>query len=129
MARHQREDVSRHGYVVWTFGRVDRHRDRMGAVVRRNAGRNSFLRLDRHRERGLLGSAVELRHHRNAQRVRTLLCECETDEPAAIPGHEIYRLRRAHLRRNHEVAFILSVFCVDENEHAPVAGVLDQLLH
>ena len=39
--------------------------------------------------------------------------------------HEVYRVRRRHLRRNDEVAFILAVVVVDEDEHPAVAGFVD----
>jgi hypothetical protein len=34
---------------------------------------------------------------------------------------------RAHLRRDHQIALVLAVLVVDKDEHAPVAGILDDL--
>jgi hypothetical protein len=48
--------------------------------------------------------------------------------PAAVPRHEVDRLRSGHLRRDDEVAFILAVLVVDQDEHAPVARLVDDLL-
>ena len=47
---------------------------------------------------------------------------------AAVLGHEIDGIRRRHLRRDDEVALVLALLGVDEDEHAPVARVLDNLL-
>ena len=49
-------------------------------------------------------------------------------EPAPVRRHEVDRVRRAHLRRDDEVALVLAVLVVDEDEHPPVARVLDDLL-
>src|SRR6185437_12513802 len=39
--------------------------------------------------------------------------------------HEVDRVRRGHLRRDDQVAFIFPAFVVDENEHAAVARFVD----
>ena|SRR6478672_9543250 len=60
--------------------------------------------------------------------VRSILGQREADETAAVPRHEIDRLRRCHLRRDDEVALILAILVVDEDEHAAVACLVDNLL-
>ncbi len=42
--------------------------------------------------------------------------------------HEVDRVRRRHLRRDDQVAFILAVFVIDEDIHAAIARFLDDLL-
>jgi hypothetical protein len=54
--------------------------------------------------------------------------ERQADEPAAVLGHEVDGVGRRHLRWYDEVAFVLALLGIDENEHAPVAGVFDDLL-
>ncbi len=54
--------------------------------------------------------------------------EREADEAAAMLGHEVDGVGRRHLRRDDEVALVLALLGIDEDEHAPVAGVLDDLL-
>ncbi len=51
----------------------------------------------------------------------------EADQAAAVGGHEVDRLGRGHLGGDHEVALVLAVLVVDEDEHAAVAGVVDDL--
>ena len=43
-------------------------------------------------------------------------------------GHEVDRIRRRHLGGNDEIALILAVLVVDEDEHPPIARLVDQLL-
>ncbi len=42
-------------------------------------------------------------------------------------GHEVDNLGGRFLRRDDEIAFVLSVFVVDENEHAALTRVLDHV--
>jgi hypothetical protein len=42
--------------------------------------------------------------------------------------HKINGLRRYLLGRHHQVAFILAVFVVDENDEAPFFDVFDRLI-
>ena len=49
------------------------------------------------------------------------------DEPTAEARHEIDRLRRAHLCRNDEVALILAILGIDQNEHPPVTCIFDHV--
>ncbi len=43
--------------------------------------------------------------------------------------HEIDGGGRCHLCRDHQVAFVLAIFVIDQHEHAPVARFLDDFLH
>ena len=61
------------------------------------------------------------------QRVGALLRQRKADQSASVLGHEVDGLRRAHLRRDDEVALVLAIIGVHQNEHAPVARVLDHV--
>ena len=52
----------------------------------------------------------------------------EADQAPAMTGHEVHLLRRGERRRNNEIALVLAVFCINEDEHPPVAGILDDLV-
>ena len=86
------------------------------------------LRLDRDGEGGLVAAAVGARHRLEPELVGALLGQREADQAAAVAGHEVDRVRRRHLRRDDEVALILAVFVVDEDEHAAVARLVDDRL-
>ena len=59
--------------------------------------------------------------------LRPVIGQSQTDQSAAIFGHEIDRLGCAHLRWNDEIALVLTVFCIDKNEHLAVARVFDDV--
>ena len=125
---HQREDVSRGDELVRPMCRIDRNGDRASAVGGADSRRNALLCLDRDREGGLVAASVVVDHRLQAERVRTFLGQRKADEAAPVPGHEIDRVRSRHLRRNDEIAFILAVVVVDENEHSAVARFVDDRL-
>ena len=52
----------------------------------------------------------------------------QADQAAAVLGHEVDRVGRRHLRGDDEVALILAVLVVDQDEHAAVARLVDDLL-
>ena len=106
---------------------IDRDRDRARAVGGADPGRDAFLRLDRDGERGLVAAAVGARHRLKPELVGALLGQREADQPAPVTGHEVDRVGRRHLRRNDEVALILAVLVVDEDEHPPVARFVDDV--
>ena len=72
--------------------------------------------------------AVDPRHRLQAELVDPLLAQREADQAAAVPGHEIDRVGRRHLRRDDQVALILPVVVVDQDEHAAVARLVDDRL-
>jgi hypothetical protein len=71
---------------------------------------------------------IRTRHQLETKLGGTLRRERQADEPAAMFGHEVDGIRRGHLRRNYEIAFVLALLGVDENKHAAVACVLHHLL-
>ena len=126
--RLQREDVAGDVQVVGAGVRVDRDLDRARAVVGGDPGGDplaasietvnavcsgaSFLAVIRFRP----SSSQRLRGQRQA------------DQPAAVRGHEVDRLRRRELRRHHQVALVLAVLAVADDDHPPAADLLDRLL-
>ena len=47
----------------------------------------------------------------------------ETDQPTGMSGHEINGLRRHVLSGNDEIAFILAIFVIDEDDEFPLLDV------
>ena len=75
-----------------------------------------------------MARAVRARHQLEMQLLGALRRQREADQPAAMLGHEIDGVGRRHLRRDDEVALVLALLGVDQNEHAAVARILDHLL-
>ena len=46
-----------------------------------------------------------------------------------MSGHEVDRVGCGHLGGDHQIAFVFAIFVIDENEHAAVAGVLDDVFN
>ena len=94
----------------------------------RNAGGNALARLDRDGEGGFVAAAVVARHRLQPELVGALLGQRQADQSAAVARHEIDRVGSRHLRGDDEVALILAVVVVDEDEHAAVARLVDDRL-
>ena len=108
--------------------RRDRDLDRVAAVGGRDAGRHALARLDRDREGGAERRLVVVGHRPQAELVGALLGQAEADQPARVRGHEVDRLGRRELRRDHEVALVLAVGVVDDDDECALADVLDRVL-
>ena len=117
----------------WTMscgalGRVDRDLDRVRAVVGGDAGRDALAGLDRDGEGGSVRRLVALGHHPQPELVAALAGEAEADQPAALLRHEVDRLGRRELRGDGQVALVLAVGRVDDDDHLALPDVLDRLL-
>jgi hypothetical protein len=124
----EREDVAGLHEVLRPGRRVDRHLDGAGAVVRGDAGADPLACLDGDGERGLEGRLVLGRHQVEAELVAAVGRQGEADQPATVGRHEVDRLGRGELCRQREVALVLAVLGVADDDHASGADVLERLL-
>ena len=85
-------------------------------------------RFDADREGGAERRLVVVGHRAQAQMVGALLGETQTDQPARVGRHEVDRLGRRELGRNRQVALVLAVGIVDDDDHPALADVLDRFL-
>ena len=127
VARLQREDMAGGDDIVLAAGAVDRHRHGARAVGGADPGGHALARLDRGGEGGFIGTAVVGAHHVEAQLLDPVAGHRQTDQAAAIFGHEVDRVGGRHLRRDDQVALILPVLVVDQDIHAAVARLVDDL--
>jgi hypothetical protein len=125
--RHHRKDVPGLHDVVGLRVPGHRHPDRPGTVRGGYSRADAGGRLDRDRERGPVRRAVVAHHQREGELPATLLGEREADEAARMRGHEIDRLGRHEVGGEDEIAFVLAVLRVDEDDHPPVADFVDDL--
>ncbi len=84
-------------------------------------------RLDRDGEGGFVPRSVLRTHQRQAERVDPLARHGEADEATPVPRHEVDLFRRRHLGRDDQVALILPVLVIDQDEHTAVARLVDDL--
>ena len=127
VARDQREDVARRHDLLAALARVNRHRDRTGAIGGGDAGRHAVARLDRNGEGRLVPRAVMAAHQPQPERVDARLGHRQADQPAPVPRHEVDLLRRRHLRGDDQIAFILAILVIDQDEHPAVLRLVDDL--
>ncbi len=73
------------------------------------------------------GRGVVAHHRRQVELVAALLGERQADQPAAEAGHEIDRLRRHFLGGDRQVALVLAILVVHEDDHAPAPELLHRL--
>src|SRR5581483_6787565 len=128
VAGAQREDVARLDEVSRRRRGVDGDPDRVRAIGGRDAGRHPLARLDRDRERGAEPRLVVVGHRAQPERVAALLGQAQADEAARVRRHEVDRLGGGELGGDHEVALVLAVRIVDDDDEAAVADVLERLL-
>ena len=121
-ARAQREDVAGLDEVARPHGGIDGDLDRVRAVGGRDAGRDALARLDRDREGRLVRRLVVRDHHAQPELVAALRRERQADQPAAVRGHEVDGLGRDVLGGHAEVALVLAVRGVDDDDHASRPG-------
>ena len=72
--------------------------------------------------------AIGLRHQRQAQLINPRTRHGKADQATRITRHEIDRIRRRELRGDHQIALILAVFIIYQDEHAPAARFFQQFL-
>jgi hypothetical protein len=77
---------------------------------------------------GLVARAVVAAHQAQAELIDARFAQRQADQAPAMLGHEVDRVRSRHLGRDDEIALILAVVIVDQDEHAAVAGFIDDLL-
>jgi hypothetical protein len=99
--------------------------NRRGPVRRRDSRRNVFPRIDGHGEGRAEGGGVVNRLLREMEFFDSLGSQGETDQSTGMFGHEIDGLGRYVLGGNDEVAFILAIFVIDEDDEFPLLDVPD----
>ena len=128
VSRAHRKNVSRRRDVVPARGRIDGHHYGTGAVRRRDPGGDAFAGLDRFGERGVMARKIFAHHQRQPQLIRPPAGQRQADQPAPVHGHEVYGLGRRFFGRDDQVALVLTLLVVDEDDHLALAHVGHHLL-
>lgn len=114
----QGEDVSGHDKVFGTAVLTDRGTDRCGSVSSGNAGGHAFTRLNGDSEVRAKLRGVVAGHHGQLQFVADIGRKGKADEAAAVVGHKVDDLGGYEFGGYGEVAFVLPVLVVHENDHS-----------
>ena len=125
----ERKHVAGARQVVGPRRGIHERADRRGAIVRRDARRDLVGRADRHGKRGPLVRRVARNHLREIQRGEPRRGEWHGDEPPRVLEHEVDRLRGRPLGGHHQIALVLAILIVDDDDKASVANPSDRLFH
>ena len=124
----QREDVARLDEVEGVRGGVDRDLDRVGAVVCRDAGRDSLPCFDRDGEGRAERRLVLICHLAQPELRAALRREAQADEASPVGGHEVDGCGCDELGRDREVALVLAILVVDDDDEAAGADLLERFV-
>jgi hypothetical protein len=125
IARGKRKHMPRRHEILAAPRGIDRHLHGTRAVGGGNARGDALPGLDRNRERRLVPRAVIRAHQRQAELADALLRHGKADQAARMLRHEIDGVGRRHLCGNDEIALILAILVIDQDEHPAVAGVFN----
>ena len=88
-----------------------------------NTGGHTLCRFDRRGEGGPLFVTVARSHGRQLQVFAALAGKGEADQPPAIAGHEVDRVRSDMVCSQYQITFVFAILFVDKNHDAPGAHV------
>ena len=123
--RGQRENVAGLDQIARFRIGADGGLNRARAVVRGNAGGDAFGRFDRHGEIGVVARTVVADHRRQAQLFAALARQRQADQSPRLARHEVDVFGPHFFGGHDEVAFVLAVFVVDDDDHAAGADFVD----
>ena len=117
--RPQGEDMSGADEILGPGIRGDGRQDGRCPVGGGNTGRHAVARIDRDGKGRAEGRGILLHHHGEFRAIHLLLAQGEADEPPAVRGHEVDGLGGDQLGRHGQIAFVLPVLVVHEDDHLP----------
>ena len=126
--RAQRKHVPGSEQIGGPRRRIDGGEHGGRAVRGGNAGARPILRFNRNAERRIEPRAVLRHHQRNLELVEALRRHREANQPAPVPGHEIHRFRRDLLGGDRQIALILPIRVVHDDDHLAGPDGLDRLV-
>ena len=127
LLRHQREHVPGRDDVGRFGAGLDRDADGSRAVGGGDAGGDALGGFDRNRERGAEPAMHVAAHQRQRKLLAALLRQRQADKAAAEARHEV-DVRGSSMRGGHQqVAFVLAVFVVHQDDHASPVDFVDDL--
>ena len=126
LAGAQRIDVARRDELGAVGVLAHRLQNRRRAVLRRDSGAGRAARGDRSREGGAERRLVVADHHAQAELLNALGGHRQANQSAAELRHEVDRLGRGLFRRHAEVALVLAIFVIHQDDHAAAAGLFER---
>lgn len=120
-AGRQREDVAGAGERFWTGVGCNGRSDRADAVGGRNACRDAFRRLYRHGECRTVAARIDGGHRGQVELPDPLFGQTEAYDATASADHQGHLFDGHICRGKDQIAFVLSVFIVNQQDSAALA--------
>ena len=119
----QREDVTGTTEILWPRLRIDSDENGRGAISSGDSGRDAATGVDGNGEgcAEIRGVVCDLRGQ--VELVTTFFGERQADQTTGMPGHEVDDLGSDLLGGADQIAFVLAIFVVNDDDHAAVADV------
>jgi hypothetical protein len=110
---------------------IDQELDGPGAIGRADPGGDAEARVavHAHGEGGLERLLVVVGHEGQPEGVGARLGDRGADQPARVGGHEIDDVGRGVDRGAHQVALVLAILIIGDDDHFAVADVADGVFH
>jgi hypothetical protein len=106
-----------HNQVLGFRVRVDYRLHCLGPIGGRDAGTSPVLSFDGYRESCAEIRCIVIRHHRYLQLIQSFADNRHANQAPTVNGHEIDGFRRNRLGSHNQVALVLTVLVVhDDNE-------------
>ncbi|SST08960.1 Uncharacterised protein [Acinetobacter baumannii] len=125
---HQREDVAGADDVGGHGVLRRRSLHGAGAVRGGDAGGDALGGLDGDSELGAEAGAVALHHQRQAEALATLAGHRHADQAAGMLDHEVDVFGADAFGGHDQVAFVLAVLVIHQDDHLALADVFDQFV-
>jgi len=125
----QREHVARPGKILGPGLGVDGGEDGDSAIGSADAGGDAELGIDGFTKGGAMDGSVDGGHQREIEFIAALLGEREANETAAELGHKVDGVRGDFFGGQGEIAFVLAIFIVDEDDHASLTNFFYRFLY
>ena len=106
---------------------VGERADRVGPLLGGNAGGEAMPDIDRDGEGGAERRIVRADHRREVQPLRVVRGDRRADDAAAIADDEGHLLRRAERCGTDQIAFVLSIVVVGDDDEVPACDRFDGL--
>src|SRR5450756_46272 len=118
IARAKRGDVSRTAQIGGNRLGIDSDTDCFGAILRAHSRGNAkaLVRIDADGESGAVLVGVGFALLSEIELVGTFPRKRETNPPACLTDHEVDHFRRDQLRRTDEIAFVLAILIVGDDD-------------
>ena len=126
-SRAQREDVARPAKVLRCRRRVRQRAHRGGAIRGGDARGHAHLQVHGDGEGRALGVLVHRHHGPQLERVQSRARERDAHDAGRVPHHKRHRLRGRALRREDQIALVLTVRVVRHQHRATQRDLSDRL--